>query len=174
MTDGYTDCSPWFRPLKSLQSSETNMAFRQKLSNKNVMSYSWSYPPLNCHYKMTLISQQFWIFKKCNGQKTIFILELTWLKNTLVSCRCASKCIVNSSISQSVLKRKRNKKNNEYSYDCWQAEKFKIEKLLLLISFSRNQKSFLKIIKLPVFIIIIIIIIIIIMALALTKSSNFI
>ena len=110
MTDGYTDCSPWFRPLKSLQSSETNMGFRQKLSNKNVMSYSWSYPPLNCHYKMTLVSQQFWIFKKCNGQKTIFILELTWLKNTLVSCSCASKCIVNSSISQSVLKRKRNKK----------------------------------------------------------------
>ena len=70
-------------------------------------------------------------------------------------------------------KKTKQKNNNEYSYDCWQAEKFRIEKLLLLISFSRNQKSFLKIIKLPVFIIIIIIIIII-MALALTKSNNFI
>ena len=74
------DFSPWFRPLKSLQSSTTNTAFRRKLSNKN-LSYSWSYPPLNRHYKMTLVSQQFLIFKKYNSQETIFILELTWLKN---------------------------------------------------------------------------------------------
>ena len=31
------------------------------------------------------------------------------------------------------------KKNNEYSYDSWQAEKFRIEKLILLICLSRNQ-----------------------------------
>ena len=28
LTDGYTDCSPWFRPLKALQSSTTNTDFR--------------------------------------------------------------------------------------------------------------------------------------------------
>ena len=107
LTEGYTDCSPWFRPLKSLQSSTTITAFRWTLSNKN-LSYSWSYPPLNRHYKMILVRQQFLIFKKYNSQETIFILELTCLKNTLVSCNCVTKCIVNSSISQSVLTRKGN------------------------------------------------------------------
>ena len=29
LTDGYTDCSPWFRPLKSLQSSTTITPFRR-------------------------------------------------------------------------------------------------------------------------------------------------
>ena len=79
LTDGYTDCSPWFRPLKSLQSSTTSAAFSRKVSNKN-LSYSWSYPPLNRNYKMIFVSQQFLIFKKYNSQETIFILELTWLK----------------------------------------------------------------------------------------------
>ena len=72
LTDGYTDCSPWFRPLKSLQSSTTNAAFSRKVSNKN-LSYSWSYPPLNRNYKMIFVSQQFLIFKKYNSQETIFI-----------------------------------------------------------------------------------------------------
>ena len=74
LTDGYTDCSPWFRPLQSLQSSTTNAAFSRKVSNKN-LSYSWSYPPLNRNYKMIFVSQQFLIFKKYNSQETIFILE---------------------------------------------------------------------------------------------------
>ena len=36
---------------------------------------------------MILVSQQLLIFKKYNSQDTIFILELTSLKNKLVSCK---------------------------------------------------------------------------------------
>ena len=96
---------------------------------------------------MILVSQQFLIFKKYNSQETIFILELTWLKEYMgiLQLRYEMYCqFINFPISfnkkrkQQQNKTKQNK-NNEYSYDLWQAEKFRIEKLILLISFCRNQ-----------------------------------
>ena len=67
---------------------------------------------------MILVSQQFLIFKKYNSQETIFILELTWLKNTLVFWKYVTYEMYCQFINFSFnMKRKQKQINNENSHD---------------------------------------------------------